>query len=100
MDLKQQVALVTGGASGIGAATLSLLQAMGSRVASVDMAPNSEADVSIEADVSQEDAMVAAVQQAQDELGPLTVAVLNAGIGGFSPLRSMTTEEWDRVHRV
>jgi len=100
MDLKQQVALVTGGASGIGAATASLLQAMGSRVASVDLAPNSEADVSIEADVSDEDAMVAAVQRAQDELGPLTVAVLNAGVGGFSPIRSMTTEEWDRVHRV
>jgi 3-oxoacyl-[acyl-carrier protein] reductase len=73
---------------------------MGSRVASVDLAPNSEADVSIEADVSDEHAMVAAVQQAQDELGPLTVAVLNAGVGGFSPIRSMTTEEWDRVHRI
>jgi NAD(P)-dependent dehydrogenase (short-subunit alcohol dehydrogenase family) len=100
VDVRDQVALVTGGAKGIGASTASLLRAMGARVASVDLDPTSDADVSIEADVSDEESMIAAVQRAQDELGPLTIAVLNAGVGGFSPIRSMSTAEWDRVHRV
>jgi NAD(P)-dependent dehydrogenase (short-subunit alcohol dehydrogenase family) len=100
VDLKSGAALVTGGASGIGAATVSLLQAMGARVASVDLQPSAHADVSVEADVSDEDQMVGAVQRAQDELGLLKSVVLAAGIGGFSPVRSMSAEEWDRVHRV
>jgi len=47
VDLKERVALVTGGASGIGAATVSLLSAMGSSVASLDLQPSAEADLSI-----------------------------------------------------
>jgi NAD(P)-dependent dehydrogenase (short-subunit alcohol dehydrogenase family) len=100
MRLEGKSALVTGGASGIGEATVSLLQAMEVRVASVDLRPSPAADVSIEADAADEDQMTAAVRTAQDELGVLTMAVLGAGIGSFTPIRSMTLEEWDRVHRV
>ena len=100
MDLKERVALVTGGASGIGAATVSLLTAMGSRVASVDMRPSAEAELSIEADVGDEDQMAEAVRRIQEELGLLKLAVLNAGVGSFSPIRSMSLDEWDRVHRI
>jgi NAD(P)-dependent dehydrogenase (short-subunit alcohol dehydrogenase family) len=76
------------------------MQAMGSRVASVDLQPSASADLSIEADVGDEGQMAAAVRRAQDELGLLKAAVFSAGIGGFSPVRSMSLEEWDRVHRV
>jgi len=100
VDLKERVALVTGGASGIGAATVSLLTAMGSRVASVDMRPSAEAELSIEADVGDEDQMAEAVRRIQEELGLLKLAVLNAGVGSFSPIRSMSLDEWDRVHRI
>ena len=100
MDLKERVALVTGGASGIGAATVSLLRAMGSKVASLDLQPSVEADLSIETDVADEAQMTAAVRQVQEGLGQLKLAVLNAGVGSFSPIRSMSVEEWDRVHRV
>ena len=100
MDLKERVALVTGGASGIGAATVSLLAAMGSRVASVDIRPSTEAELSIEADVGDEDQMAEAVRRIQEELGLLKLAVLNAGVGSFSPIRSMSLDEWDRVHRI
>ena len=100
MDLKERVALVTGGASGIGAATVSLLTAMGSRVASVDIRPSAEAELSIEADVGDEDQMAEAVRRIQEELGLLKLAVLNAGVGSFSPIRSMSLDEWDRVHRI
>ena len=100
MDLKERVALVTGGASGIGLATVSLLRAMGSKVASLDLQPSQEADLSIEADVADEEQMTAAVRRVQEELGLLKLAVLNAGVGSFSPIRSMSLDEWDRVHRV
>jgi len=100
VDLKERVALVTGGASGIGLATVSLLRAMGSKVASLDLQPSQEADLSIKADVADEEQMTAGVRRVQEELGLLKLAVLNAGVGSFSPIRSMSVDEWDRVHRV
>ena len=100
MELRDRVALVTGGASGIGAATVSLLEAMGAKVASLDLQPSAEADLSIPVDVADEDQMAAAVRRVHDELGLVKFAVLNAGIGSFSPIRSMSVDEWDRVHCV
>ena len=92
--------MVTGGASGIGAATVSLLKAMGSRVVSLDLHESTEADLSIKADVADEAQMTEAIRRVQEELGLLKLAVLNAGVGSFSPIRSMSLDEWDRVHRV
>jgi len=100
VELNERVAIVTGGASGIGAATVSLLRAMGSRVASLDLQPSADADLSIEADVADEGQLSEAVRRVQEELGLLKLAVLNAGVGSFSPIRSMSVDEWDRVHRV
>src|SRR5438067_2459879 len=99
MDLDGKAAWVTGGASGIGEAIVAHMQRAGARVASIDLRA-AKADLSIEADVADEAQMSGAVRQTVDVLGGLDVAVLNAGIGGFSPVRLMTTEEWDRVHRV
>ena len=100
MELNERVALVTGGASGIGAATVSLLGAMGARVASLDLQPSPEADLSLELDVADEAQMTEAVRRVQEDLGLLKLVVLNAGVGSFSPIRSMTVDEWDRVHRI
>jgi NAD(P)-dependent dehydrogenase (short-subunit alcohol dehydrogenase family) len=49
------------------------------------------------ADVADEDAVVAAVDQAAERLGGLDLAVLSAGVGGASPLLDLTAAEWDRV---
>jgi NAD(P)-dependent dehydrogenase (short-subunit alcohol dehydrogenase family) len=100
VDLNERVALVTGGASGIGAATVSLLRAMGSKVASLDLQPSGEADLSIQVDVADEAQLSEAVRRVQEDLGLLKLAVLNAGVGSFSPIRSMSVDEWDRVHRI
>lgn len=100
MELRDRVALVTGGASGIGAATVSLLEAMGAKVASLDLQPSADADLSIPVDVADEEQMAAAVRRVHEELGLVKIAVLNAGVGSFSPIRSMSVDEWDRVHRV
>jgi NAD(P)-dependent dehydrogenase (short-subunit alcohol dehydrogenase family) len=101
MDLDGAVALVTGGASGIGGATAARLRDGGARVAVLDLqAHEGEGDLAVKCDVGDEDDVVAAVQQVVDELGPPRVAVLAAGVGGMSPILQMSADEWDRVHRV
>ena len=92
---------MTGGASGIGAATVARLRDRGARVAVLDLqAQEGQGDLAVKCDVGDEDQVVAAVQQVVDELGPLDVAVLAAGIGGMTPILDLSTEEWDRVMRV
>ena len=101
VDLDGGVAMITGGASGIGAATGARLRDRGARVAVLDLqAQEGQGDLAVKCDVGDEDDVVAAVQQVVDELGPPRVAVLAAGVGGMSPILQMSAEEWDRVQRV
>jgi NAD(P)-dependent dehydrogenase (short-subunit alcohol dehydrogenase family) len=91
---------VTGGASGIGAATVAHLQRVGARVAVLDLERAPGADVSFRCDVGDEEQLVASVRDAVDALGALDVAIVNAGIGGMGAILDLSTEEWDRVMRV
>ncbi|MCU1430124.1 MAG: dehydrogenase, short-chain alcohol dehydrogenase like protein [Actinomycetia bacterium] len=100
MDLAGAGVVVTGGASGIGAATVSALHDAGARVAVLDLASESDADVHRRVDIGDEAAVVDAVASVAAELGGLDAAVLNAGIGGSGGLLDLTTDEWDRVMRV
>ena len=100
MDLVHACAIVTGGASGIGAATVAALQAAGARVAVLDLHAAPDADVSLLVDVGDEEQLVAAVREAVERLGALDVAVVNAGVGGMGAILGLSTEEWDRVMRV
>jgi len=101
VQLREAVALVTGGSSGIGEATVALLQEAGARVAVLDVhARVGQGDLALACDVGDEDAVVAAVARVVGELGPPDVAVLAAGVGGFAPVLEMSAAEWDRVHRV
>lgn len=100
MDLSGACAIVTGGASGIGAATVAALQVAGARVAVLDLSDAPDADVSLPVDVGDEEQVVAAVRAAVDRLGGLDVAIVNAGIGGMGAILDLSTQEWDRVMRV
>jgi 3-oxoacyl-[acyl-carrier protein] reductase len=84
-----RTALVTGGASGLGAATADRLRADGLRVITLDVAGGDVA-----ADVTDE----AALRRIADEVGPVDVLVNSAGIVGPNrPLLETTAEEWRRV---
>jgi NAD(P)-dependent dehydrogenase (short-subunit alcohol dehydrogenase family) len=101
MDLEGAVAIVTGGSSGIGAATTTQLRDAGARVAVLDLqALDENGDLAIKCDVGDEAQVVDGVQRVVDELGPPSAAVLAAGIAGMSPILQMSAAEWDRVQRV
>jgi NAD(P)-dependent dehydrogenase (short-subunit alcohol dehydrogenase family) len=93
------VALVTGGASGIGAATAELLRDRGARVAVLDRdtggAPAGV--VAVSADVTDRAAVEAAVREVAERLGGLDVLVNNAGIGATGTVADNSDEEWLRV---
>jgi 3-oxoacyl-[acyl-carrier protein] reductase len=97
-----RVALVTGGSSGIGAAVCTRLVEEGARVASLDLAESTAADVlAIAGDVSRSTDVESAVARAESELGALDVLVCCAGIAGAS-LRTVDVDddEWRRVFAI
>ena len=79
-DLNGKVALVTGGARGIGFETARALQARGAKVAVVDLEASEQFDLGLAADVTDYDAMAAAVATTVERFGLLDVVVANAGI--------------------
>jgi 3-oxoacyl-[acyl-carrier protein] reductase len=105
----QRVAIVTGGARGIGAATARRLGADGMAVAVLDLdAGTCDATVqaitgaggsaiAVGADVSKTDQVQAAVERVVAELGPPAVLVNNAGIIRDNLLFKMTDEDFDAV---
>jgi NAD(P)-dependent dehydrogenase (short-subunit alcohol dehydrogenase family) len=91
MRLEGKIALVTGGASGIGAATARRLAAEGARVAVGDINEDGAREVAgeldgigLHMDVTDIDSIAAAVGVIGEQLGPIDVLVNNAGTDLFS----------------
>jgi NAD(P)-dependent dehydrogenase (short-subunit alcohol dehydrogenase family) len=98
-DFEGMVALVTGGASGIGAATAALLADRGARTAVLDLDPEA-ADprhLRLACDVTDRAAVERAVERVAGELGRLDVVVNNAGIGAQGDVAANDDDEWHRV---
>ncbi len=94
-----RVALVTGGSSGIGAATAQRLLADGAKVASLDLSESAPDGVlAIRGDVTDSAQVAAAIARVEAELGPLSILVCSAGVPGNS-LRTVDVSdaEWRRV---
>jgi NAD(P)-dependent dehydrogenase (short-subunit alcohol dehydrogenase family) len=108
-DVSDRSAIVTGGGSGIGAATARLLARSGAAVLVLDL--DEEHAQAVAAEITADGGTAAALagnvadeavaQAAVDEasrLGPLKIAVNNAGIGGApAPTAEVTTQDWRRV---
>lgn len=94
--------IVTGGASGIGAAAARRMVSEGARVAVLDRDADGARVVATEldataitVDVADTDAVATAVEDAAEALGGLTGIFNNAGIGNLKPLHTYTEKEWD-----
>jgi len=92
-------ALVTGGASGIGAATVALLHARGAQVAILDLDTGGTPAhaLAVRGDVTDRGAVGDAVAAAARHFGGLDVVINNAGIGASGDVSENTDEEWHRV---
>jgi NADP-dependent 3-hydroxy acid dehydrogenase YdfG len=98
------VALVTGASSGIGEATARALAAQGAKVAvaarrkdRLDALAGEIGGLSIEADVTDREQAVAAVERTASELGRLDIVINNAGVMLLGPIVDAPVEEWDRM---
>ena len=80
------VAVITGAASGLGAATARRLRQVGLAVAGVDLHAASDADVSFELDVRDADAVEDAVARTEEQLGPVEYLMSAAGVYELVPL--------------
>ena len=89
-------AIVTGGASGIGAAVARLLRERGDDVIVLDRDPSD----GIQVDVTDAAAVDAAVKEAAERLGGLDVVINNAGVGAAGTVADNSDEEWHRVFDI
>lgn len=112
MSFNGKVAIVTGGASGIGLATAQRLARDGARVAIWDLnetAAQAAADqinqsgqqaIASKVDISKRDQVDAAVKEIHAKFGPISILVNNAGMTLFRSFMEMDEETWDKVMTV
>ena len=104
MRLSERVIVVTGGGSGIGAATVKRLGEEGATTVSldfdIDRASASGPSLGLACDVTDEASVRAALDTVVERFGRLDGAVLNAGIALEVPLLETTLEQWNRVLSV
>jgi NAD(P)-dependent dehydrogenase (short-subunit alcohol dehydrogenase family) len=100
--LEGKVCVITGAAGGIGAASAEAFAHEGARVVGVDFAPGAPGELSLQADVADDDAVRALYARVREELGSVDVLFNNAGISPTDDGSVLDTslEAWQRVQDV
>ncbi|MXP26141.1 SDR family oxidoreductase [Altererythrobacter indicus] len=108
MRFKDKTVLVMGGNSGMGLAAAKAFAAEGARVRITgrNQVTLDEAVIAIpgavgyQADIADIEAAETLIADIEASDGAIDVLYVNAGVGGFAPLREITEEDWDFVHSV
>ena len=100
--LEGKVCVITGAAGGIGAESVSLFRQEGAKVVGVDLKEGSPGDLSLAADVTNEDDVRGIYERAKEEFGRIDVLFNNAGISpnDDASILDTTFEAWQRVQDV
>jgi NAD(P)-dependent dehydrogenase (short-subunit alcohol dehydrogenase family) len=100
--LDGKVCVITGAASGIGAATARLFGEEGATVVGVDLSPDSEGDLAVQADVTDAAQVQAMYTRAREEFGRIDVLFNNVGVAPEDDVSVLETslEAWQRVQDV
>lgn len=94
------VAVITGGASGIGAAVVSALRGRGYLVGTLDLSPSADADHVVAVDVCDGPAVAGAIAEIRRRLGPIAALVTSAGHYEMAPIAEIDAQAWRRMLRV
>jgi NAD(P)-dependent dehydrogenase (short-subunit alcohol dehydrogenase family) len=96
------VAVVTGGASGIGAAIARRLSEQGASVAVLDLNPDDAADglFAVQANVADDASVRTAIDAVVERFGRLDIVVNNAGVGAQGTVADNSDEEWHRAYDI
>jgi NAD(P)-dependent dehydrogenase (short-subunit alcohol dehydrogenase family) len=96
------VAIVTGGASGLGAAIARRLREDGARVAVFDVNADAatDADLAVTVDVTDDESVTTGVSQVAEAFGRIDIVVNNAGIGAQGDIAANSDAEWHRVFDI
>jgi 2-hydroxycyclohexanecarboxyl-CoA dehydrogenase len=112
MGTMGRVAVVTGGASGMGLAIARQLAARGDRVgvldlqgeaalrAAAELRESGAAAIGVEADVTDRKAVDHALDKVRAELGPVAIMVTSAGLDAFERFTEITIQSWERILAV
>ncbi len=102
-----RVAVVTGGASGIGLGVARRFAADGHRVAVIDrqgaeaaageLRSEGASVLALDIDVTDRPSVAAGFDRVRTELGPVEILVTSAGVESFTPVLDITAEGWDRI---
>lgn len=104
-----KVALITGGASGLGSATAQVLAEQGARVVITDIDEDAGVRVAagighdvlfIKQDVAREEDWQRVMSRIIDEYGKLDILVNNAGLLHMASIEDTSLEDWHRIHAV
>jgi NAD(P)-dependent dehydrogenase (short-subunit alcohol dehydrogenase family) len=108
-SIKNEVAIVTGASAGLGRHFAKVLAASGAKVAvcarrrdpldelADEIRSSGGVALSIELDVTDSASVASAVDQAVNELGPVSILINNAGLAVDKPLLETCDDDWDRV---
>lgn len=96
----RKVAIVTGTASGIGAAAAEELESRGWTVAGFDLRPSPRCSFDLCVDMADPDEVRAAVSRVEQKFGPVTAAVSAAGYYEMLPVSEITFDQWRRMLSV